>query len=427
MSTVEGQYAPYDPAQPPPPPAWHPAGWSTGADEPESGEGEEWHGGGSGGRPPGWHDGGTGGWHGEGSGDLPPGLQGKPRRRRGPIVAAAAVAVALAAGGTAWATVGSSGPLSTAQIASQVSPGLVDVTSTLGYAGGVAEGTGMVLTSSGEVLTNNHVIAGATSIKVRDVGNGRTYTATVVGYSDSDDVAVLQLQGASGLATVSVGNSSSVAAGNDVVALGNAEGKGGSPAVVTGNVTGLGATITAEDQDSGNAEHLTDMIRTNANIEPGDSGGPLVNTTGQVIGMDTAASTASPGQVGTTAATATTAFSIPINRAMSIADQIEAGTSSATVHIGATAFLGVEVASSSAAYSSGVAIEGVLPGTAAAAAGLSQGGTIVSVGGHLVNSPAGLQSVMQQYHPGDKVKVTWTDQYGQQQTSTVTLTAGPAE
>jgi S1-C subfamily serine protease len=400
MSTVEGQYAPYDPTQPPPPPAeWYPAGRSTGTGEPPTG-------------------------------DLPPGLKGRPRRRRGPVIAAAAVAVALAAGGTAWATVGSSDPLSTAQIASQVSPGLVDVTSTLGYAGGVAEGTGMVLTSSGEVLTNNHVIAGATSIKVRDVGNGRTYTANIVGYSDSDDVAVLQLQGASGLTTVSLGNSSTVAAGQSVVALGNAEGKGGSPAVVTGNVTGLGATITAEDQDSGNAEHLTDMIRTDANIEPGDSGGPLVNTAGQVIGMDTAASTGGTGQIGTTAATATTAFSIPINKAVSIADEIEAGTSSATVHIGATAFLGVEVPSSSTSYgqsSTGVPVEGVLPGTAAAGAGLSQDDTIVSVGGHQVSSPSGLQKVMQQYHPGDKVKVTWTDQYGQAQTSTLTLTAGPAE
>lgn len=410
MSTVEGPYASYDPMQPPPPPAWHPSGWPAGPGEPDSAGGEQWYGAGDGGHGPGQQD-------------------SRRQRRRGPIIAAAAVAVALAAGGTAWATVGSSGPLSAAQISSRVSPGLVDVTSTLGYASGVAEGTGMVLTSNGEVLTNNHVIAGATSIKVRDVGNGRTYSARVVGYSDSDDVAVLQLQGASGLTTVSLGNSSSVAAGDSVVALGNAEGKGGSPAVVTGNVTGLGATITAEDQGTGNAEHLTDMIRTNANIEPGDSGGPLVNTAGQVIGMDTAASTGGSGQIGMTAATATTAFSIPINRAMAIAEQIEAGTSSATVHIGATAFLGVEVTSSSAGFgqsSTGVPVEGVVPGTAAAGAGLSQGDTIVSVGGHQVTTASGLQSVMQQYHPGDKVSLQWTDQYGQTQTSTVTLTAGPA-
>jgi S1-C subfamily serine protease len=394
MTTVEGPYTPYDPAQPPPPPpAWHPAGWPV---------------------PPGPELGGR-----------DQAQVKRQRRRRGPIVAAAVTALALAAGGTAWAAVGSSSSLTTAQIASQTSPGLVDITSTLDYSAGVAEGTGMVLTSTGEILTNNHVIEGATSIKVRDIGNGRSYIAKVVGYSASRDVAVLQLQGASGLATVSLGNSSSVAEGQNVVALGNAEGKGGEPAVVTGSITGLGATITAEDQGSGNAEHLTEMIRTNADIEPGDSGGPLVNSSGQVVGMDTAASTSSSTQVGTTAAT-TTAFAIPINRALSVADQIEAGHASAAVHIGATAFLGVEVTSSSSGFGSGVPVEGALQGTAAAEAGISQGDTIDSVGGHQVSTAPGLQSVMRGYHPGARVTVTWTDQAGQTHSSVVTLTAGPA-
>jgi S1-C subfamily serine protease len=397
MTTVEGPYTPYDPTQPPPPPpAWYPAGWSV---------------------PPGPE---VGGWD-----------QSQVKRqrfRRGPIIAGVVTALALAAGGTAWATVGSSSSLTKAQIASQISPGLVDITSTLDYSAGVAEGTGMVLTSSGEILTNNHVIEGATSIKVRDIGNGRTYTAKVVGYSASRDVAVLQLKGASGLTTVSVGNSSTVANGQNIVALGNAQGKGGEPAVVTGSITGLNATITAEDQGSGNAEHLTDMIRTNANIEPGDSGGPLVNTSGQVVGMDTAASTGNSTQVGTTAATTTTAFAIPINRALSVADQIEAGQASAGVHIGATAFLGVEVTSSSSGngFAGGVPVEGVVQGTAAAAAGISPGDTIDSVGGHQVSTATGLQSVMRGYHPGARVAVTWTDQSGQTHSSTVTLTAGPA-
>ncbi len=394
MSIVEGQYAPYDPMQPPPPPpAWYPAAASGGQ---EGGGGEQPH--------------------------------GPRKRRRGPVIAAAAVAVALAAGGTAWATVGSSGPMSTAQISSRIAPGLVDITSTLGYQNGAAEGTGMVLTSTGEVLTNNHVIEGATSIKARDVGNGRTYTAKVVGYSESDDVAVLQLQGASGLSTVSLGSSSGLSAGQKVVALGNAEGKGGEPAVVTGSITALAATVTAQDDSSGNAEHLTDMIQTNADIEPGDSGGPLVNTSGQVIGMDTAASTSNSTQFGTTAATSTIAFSIPINRAISLADQIEAGTSSDIVHIGGTAFLGVEVSSASYSYgSSGVAVEGVVPGTAAAGAGLAQGDTILSVGGHDVSSASDLQSVLQRYSPGQKVTVQWVDFAGTTQSATVTLGTGPAD
>jgi S1-C subfamily serine protease len=236
--------------------------------------------------------------------------------------------------------------LTTSQIAAKVSPGLVDVVSTLGYQGGKAAGTGMVLTSTGEVLTNNHVIDGATSIKATDVGNGRTYTAKVVGYDKSHDVAVLQLQGASGLQTVSL-SSDAPQTGEKVVALGNAGGKGGTPSVVTGRITGLDRAITASDQGAGDAERLTGMIGHNADIQPGDSGGPLVNTDGEVIGINTAASASSSGasQTGQTE-TRTQAFAIPITKASSIADQIEAGTPSATVHIGETAFLGVQTSPS---------------------------------------------------------------------------------
>jgi S1-C subfamily serine protease len=349
-------------------------------------------------------------------------------RRRVVAVVGGISALALAAGGTAWATAGS-GSLSTAEIASQTNPGLVDVISTLGYQQATAEGTGMVLTSNGEVLTNNHVVAGATSIKVRDIGNDRTYTAKVVGYSESNDVAVLQLAGATDLSTITIGNSSTAKVGQDVVALGNAEGKDTTPSVATGKITALGAPVAAQDEGVGTVEHLTDMIRTNANIEPGDSGGPLLNKSGEVIGMDTAASTGSSGGYGTTASVSTTAFSIPINKAMSIVDQIEAGKASATVHIGATAFLGVEVASASSGgfgqVSSGVPVGGTVPGTAAAAAGLGAGDTILSVGGDQTASGSDLQQVISRHHPGDNVTVTWSDQFGQSHTATVTLTAGP--
>lgn len=338
-------------------------------------------------------------------------------------IAAGVAAVALATGGTAWAL---SGPatLTAAQIASQTDPALVDVMTTLGYQNGSAAGTGMVLTPNGEVLTNNHVVEGATSIKVRDVGNGRTYTARVVGYSEKNDVAVLQLSGASGLRTVKTGDSGSVKVAQHVVALGNAEGKNGTPSVATGTVTGLDATITASDQGSGTTEQLTGMIRTNAGIQPGDSGGPLVNSSGQVVGMDTAASSSS-GQIGTTAAQTTEAFSIPINKALSIANQIEAGKASSTVHIGATAFLGVEVSSTGFSGGNGVTITGTVPGTAAANAGLAAGDTILSVDGHSVTSGSDLQSVIAGHHPGDKVTVVWQDQFGQTHSSQVTLSQGP--
>lgn len=354
---------------------------------------------------------------------------GQPRRSRRRVMAVVGgiAAVGLAAGGTAWATSGS-GTLTAAEVAAQTNPGLVDVISTLGFQHATAEGTGMVLTPNGEVLTNNHVVDGATSIKVRDIGDGHTYSAKVVGYSDSNDVAVLQLTGASGLSTVAVGDSSTAKVGQDVVAIGNAEGKDGTPSVATGKITALGASVEAQDEGAGSVEHLTGMIRTNADIEPGDSGGPLLNSSGEVIGMDTAASTGNSGGFGTTASVSTTAFSIPINKAISIADQITAGKASATVHIGATAFLGVEVASANGGLgqvSSGVPVAGAVPGTAAAAAGLGAGDNIVSVGGHQIASGSDLQHVIGGYHPGDKVTVSWSDQFGQSHSATVTLTAGP--
>jgi S1-C subfamily serine protease len=374
--------------------------------------------------PPAWY-----GFGPEQSGPVRHAAERRRPHRKAAFVAAGITAVALAAGGTAWATVGSgTAPLSTAAIAAQTDPGLVDITSTLGYQHATAEGTGMVLTSNGEILTNNHVVDGATSIKVRDIGNDRTYIAKVVGYNDSDDVAVIQLVGASGLKTVSIGDSGSVSVGQKIVALGNAEGKGGTPSVVTGTVTGTGATITAQDEGDGQLEHLDDMIRTNAAIEPGDSGGPLLNSAGQVVGMDTAASSSNSSGYGTTAASTTTAFSIPINKAITIAKQIEAGDSSSTVHIGETAFLGVEVSSQTAdsgATASGVAVAGVVQGGAAASAGLTEGDTILAVGGHHISSSDDLQQVIEGYHPGNKVTVEWSNQAGQTQSATATLTVGP--
>jgi S1-C subfamily serine protease len=305
---------------------------------------------------------------------------------------------------------------------------VVDVVSTLGYQDGTAAGTGIVLTSSGEVLTNNHVIDGATSIKVRDVGNGHVYTAGVVGYNETDDIAVLQLKGASGLTTADLGNSSQVRVGNKVIAIGNAGGQDGTPSVATGKVTGLGQSITASDESAGTSEQLKGLIETNAGIEPGDSGGPLTNTYGQVIGLDTAASTGSAYQLSSTA---TQAFTIPINEAVAIAGQIEAGTSSATVHIGSTAFLGIEVSSSGTTApgfpaSTGAEIAGVEQGSAVAAAGLTAGDTITSLGGHGITSASQIRSVLTGYRPGDKVSITWTDQDAQSHTATIVLSAGPA-
>ena len=411
------------------------------------------------------------GWPGYASAPPPP-----PRRnhKRGLIVTGA---VALAAGAVAGGLIGSSHgltastmtaasrtPLSASQIAQRVDPSLVDIVSTLGNQGASAAGTGIVLTSDGTVLTNNHVIRGATSIKVTDVGNGRTYTAKVVGYDASKDVAVIQLQNASGLTTANLGDSSSVQSGDSVTALGNAGGKGGTPSVATGTVTALNQGITASDEGSGsNSEQLKGLIETNADIQPGDSGGALVNSYGQVIGMNTAASSGTQFQSQSSQA-AVQAYAIPVDNAETIAKQVEAGQGSSTVHIGATAFLGIETDGSSSGSgsgsgsgdsggfggfgdgsgfggfgsqgdgsgtngsgtSSGVTIAGALAGSPAASAGLTAGDTITSVGGQAVSSASDIEQTLVKYHPGDKISVNWLDQSGQSQTTTVTLASGPA-
>ena len=141
--------------------------------------------------------------------------------------------------------------------------------------------------------------------------------------------------------------------GDSATALGNAGGKGGTPSVATGTVTALNQGITASDEGSGaNSEQLTGLIETNADIQPGDSGGALVNSYGQVIGMNTAASSGTQFQSQSGQA-AVQAYAIPVDNAESIAKQVEAGQGSSTVHIGATAFLGIESDGSSSGSGSG--------------------------------------------------------------------------
>jgi len=300
-----------------------------------------------------------------------------------------------------------------------VGTGVVVINTKLGYESGAAAGTGMVLTSSGEVLTNNHVVAGATSITVVVPGTTHRYTARVVGYDVSDDVAVLKLVNASSLKTISVATKT-VKIGDAVVAVGNA---GGTGRLISakGTVTGVARTITASD-DNGSSEQLNGLIETNANVQAGDSGGPLENAAGRVVGMDTAASTAGGGPFANYSAT--DAYAIPIAKALSIANAITAGRASATIHVGATAFLGVQVESG---YESGAVVAGVVSGGPAANAGIAAGDVITSIGGQAVSSPSDVQSIVLSEKPGQKVAVIFTDQTGTTQTVTVTLGSGPAQ
>jgi S1-C subfamily serine protease len=316
----------------------------------------------------------------------------------------------------------SGGSSSVASAAQKVDPALVDINVTFSYQSAQGAGTGIVLTPNGEILTNNHVIEGATSIEVTDVGNGRSYSATVVGYDSSSDVAVLQLSGASGLATARLGDSSGLQDGQAVVAVGNAGGAGGTPSSSGGTVTGLDQSITASDQLSGTQEQLAGLIETSANIQSGDSGGALTTTAGQVIGMITAGSASNSFGLSSSGQ----GYAIPINSAVSIANQIENGQSSTTVHVGPTAFLGVLISTSSQTSGSGATIRGVVSGGPAAQAGLSAGDAITSIGSGPVSSPSALSAALGQLSPGTTIQVGWTDANGQAHVTAVQLATGPA-
>jgi S1-C subfamily serine protease len=311
--------------------------------------------------------------------------------------------------------------LSTAQQAAvaAVSPGLVDIVTTVGSDGAHGAGTGVVLTAQGIVLTNHHVVAGATSVSVTDVGNGRTYGAKVLGYDRTHDIAVLRMAGASGLATAPLGDSTTVSVGDQVVALGNALGSGGAPTAAAGTVTALNQSITARDSSGDTAERLSGLIQVNAAIQPGDSGGALANVGGQVIGIITAGSDTDLADQ-----TATQGFAVPISTAHKIADQIVGGRSSGEVHIGETAFLGISLSSASAS-SRGLVVAGSVSGSPAAHAGIVAGDVVTSVDGHNTTTLDALRRQLDAFHPGDRLRVTWSDGHGNSQSQSLTLTDGP--
>ncbi|MDG3009398.1 PDZ domain-containing protein [Rhodococcus sp. D2-41] len=314
-----------------------------------------------------------------------------------------------------------------------VAPSVVEIVSTMGDSGMMGAGTGMVLTADGNVLTNNHVISGSTSLTVTSLATGRSYQGVVVGYDRNHDVAVVHMQGAAGLAPANLGDSGTVAVGDPVVALGNAGGQGRLISA-PGQVTALDQTITASSEADGTSETLTGMIEINADVQPGDSGGPLIDNAGRVVGMNTAAA-----EGFSIIATGNRAYAIPINNAVATARNIEAGLGSADVHIGETAALGVLVSRTGrpslgplqlpgpvGPQISGVKVSDVVAGGPAQQAGLAAGDTITSVNGTRVGNLGELSAVVQGFHPGDHVQVGWTDQTGAAHTADVVLEAGPA-
>jgi S1-C subfamily serine protease len=334
---------------------------------------------------------------------------------------AAAAALAALAAGLSFAFVGhASGATRPAKPKLLPTAGIVDVTTNLAYQGGAAAGTGMVLTPTGDVLTNNHVIRGASTVRVIVPSTGKSYPATVIGYSVTSDVALLHLKGATNLRTITVGNVAALKIGQLVTAVGNAGGIGGAPSIVRGKVTALGKTIVASDE-SGLSEQLTGLIQSSAPIRPGDSGGALLNAVGRVVGMNTAGSTDFFFRSG---GGATHAYAIPINRVVTLAKQIRAGRESGAVHVGSTPFLGVSVSTGG----SGLLVQSVVPGSPAEQAGLTTGDTITTADGEAVTTYNALTNVMLRHHAGDVVTLEWVSGItGATQSANVQTAVGPPQ
>jgi S1-C subfamily serine protease len=323
-------------------------------------------------------------------------------------------------------------------IAEKVSPSVVNLVSAVG--GGEAAGTGIIISSDGLALTNNHVIASSTELQAELNGNGEYHSVKVLGYDIEHDVALVQIEDVSDLTPASLGDTSSVQVGDAIVALGNAGGKGGDPTVVSGIVTATEQQITAADEHGGRAETLYNLVQIDANIQPGDSGGPLVDANGDVIGMNAAASSGNGG-FGFGGQSANEGYAIPIEDALAIAEKIRSGQGGDTIHVGAhAAIIGVEVSDSGYGdpYGSngdlggsadgsgnGAYVENVQDGSGAADAGIRQGSTITAVDGDAVSSASGLTHLMVPYQPGDKVKVEWTDPSGESHSATIELGSGP--
>jgi len=314
------------------------------------------------------------------------------------------------------------------RLAAKITPSLVDVETEIGSLGIGGAGSGIVLSSSGEILTNNHVINQATVVEVVTKGNQKRYSAKVVGYDRNHDVAVLQIQNPGKLYPAAIGDSTAVRIGEPILGIGNAGGAGGKPIRAPGKVNNIGRSISTSDELTGSTEQLRGLIEILADIRPGDSGGPLVNEAGQVIGVNTAASvnykTSVPNGTG---------YAIPINDAMQIVRVIRGGRSTDEVHVGPTGIIGIAVAGPalgpdghiSPNAKPGATITAVGYGSPGEDAGLQRGDTIVGLDGAPIDSPTRLTAITGRHSPGDRMTLEVVNQAGQRRTVAVVLKDGP--
>lgn len=278
---------------------------------------------------------------------------------------------------------------------------------------GTAYGTGMVLSPDGKVLTNYHVVAGTTKVVVTIATTGDSYAATVLGFDQTKDVALLQLKNASGLDTVTLDNNP-VSVGDAVAAVGNASG-GMKLIKAGGKVTGTDQALQVNSESPwGNTEDLSGLVATNAGAVPGDSGGPMFDSQNEVLGMTTAGSTKEH-----------TSYAIPIATAVAVVNQIEAGQDAGTVRVGPAGYLGVRVADSSYTGSGGSTVASVVAGGPAAKAGIAAGSRITKVGDTDITAKTNVAAVIRALEPGQQTEVWWTTSGGAHKHATVTIGSSP--
>jgi len=348
-----------------------------------------------------------------------------PRRPRTPLIASLLAAACVGAGGGAllYSAFGSNGgttvvrqvtvkdtqpasdaPLSINAIYRNNYKGVVEITvDSSGFGSGPAEGSGWVYDANGDVVTNQHVVNGANSIKVT-FWNGKTYDAQLVGSDQTSDLAVIKVDApASMIHPLQLGDSSALRVGDGVVAI-------GSPfqlqeTVTSGIVSALHRSISSPGQQPFT---ISDSIQTDAAINHGNSGGPLLNTAGAVVGVNSQIRSESGDNAGI-------GFAIPSNTVRSVVTQLIA--TGKAQH----AFLGVTIDSTA----SNALIAGVRGGTPAAKAGLKKGDVVTSLGGHQISSPDELASIINSYKPGDSVKITY-ERGGDSHSAQVKLATRPS-
>lgn len=373
---------------------------------------------------------------------------GRRRTPRGMVLAGAA-AIAIAGGGIGAATAvavtdhdrsaatpqvaerpaalkpaAASAPGSVEQVAAKVMPSVVKLEITTGR--GVAEGSGIVLSADGLILTNNHVVApavagggadaqpaafdGADTTSTVTFSDGRSVPFTIVGTDPTGDLAVVRAAGVAGLTPITIGSSKDVQVGQEVVAIGSPLGLQGT--VTKGIVSALNRPVTAGD-GAGTAPVVLDALQTDAAINPGNSGGPLVDMNGDLIGVNSAGAGMGSGSGGGSIGLG---FAIPSDQAKRIADEL---ISSGTAGHGS---LGVQLGTDTG-DGAGAAVAGVAAGSPAAQAGLSSGAVVTKIDDQIIDGPEALAAAVRSKAPGDQVSLTYRDDSGETRTTQVTLGA----